>query len=279
MQDRSGRTMASGYSAHLGYMFNEHPLEQRFAAAAAAGFSAVEHPSPYPVPAATLRRILADCGLTFVQMALPAGDPGRGEKGIAGLPGREAEFDASLARGLDYAEAIGCRMVHVMAGVVPEGSSRDACWPLYCERLAQAAAAADARGMTLLIEPIGIATIANYLLDDPYLGLRALDAVDAPNVRLLLDAFHCANSGIDAARFVERHRRDIAHVHIADHPGRHEPGTGTLDFTRFFSALATAGYGGAIGLEYIPAGETGAGLAWMRTYPDPLGRGTREGAG
>jgi hydroxypyruvate isomerase len=261
--------MANGYSAHLGYMFTEEPLEARFAAAAEAGFSAVEHPAPYAIPAARLARLLGDLGLTFVQMALPAGDPGKGEKGLACLPDRRVEFDASLVRGLDYAEEIGCRMVHMMAGVVPDGSTRDGVWPIYAERLHRAAAAAAARGMTLLIEPIGIATIANYLLDDPYLGLRALDGA-GPNVRLLLDAFHCANAGIDPIRFVERHHRDIAHVHIADHPGRNEPGTGSFPFAALFAALARVRYRGHIGLEYIPAGETRAGLRWMKAHPDPL---------
>ncbi len=252
-------------SAHLGYMFNEYPLTERFAAAAEAGFTAVEHPGPYEIPARDLKARLADLGLHFVQMALPAGDPARGEKGIACLPGRQQDFDLHLAKGLDYAEELGCGMVHVMAGVIPPGDARDDLWPVYVDRLRQAAEAAARRDITILIEPIGIGTIANYFMDDPYAALRA--AGDTPNIRLLFDAFHTTNAGMDAADFVSAHADMIAHIHIADHPGRHEPGTGAFDFSRFFAALDAVGYGGRIGLEYLPAGNTREGLAWLDAYP------------
>jgi hydroxypyruvate isomerase len=254
-------------SAHLGYMFTELPLLERFAAAAEAGFSAVEHPGPYEVSAPELRALLKSNGLTFVQLALPAGNPARGEKGLACLSDRQQDFDASLDKGLDYAEAIGCNMVHMMAGVVPAGVSRRDLWPVYLDRLRQAGEAAGRRGMTLLIEPIGVATIADYFLDDPYAGLRAVDMVGLRNIRLLFDAFHATNAGVDAARFLTRHSDVIAHIHIADHPGRHEPGTGAFSFGRLFSAVDGVGYRGRIGLEYIPAGDTRSGLDWLELYP------------
>lgn len=258
--------MIERLSAHLGYMFADEPLSMRFESAARCGFTAVEHPGPYDMPAGELRRILADNGLAFVQMALPSGDAARGEKGLACLSDRQADFDAALERGLDYAAAIGCTMVHMMSGVVPRGTERADLWPLYTERLAQAAHAAAARGIVLLVEPIGRATIADYFIDDPYLGLRALDAVDADNVRLLFDAFHATNAGIDAVRFFTCHAHRIAHLHIADHPGRHEPGTGCFAFGRLFAALDACGYSGRIGLEYVPADDTRAGLFWIGNY-------------
>ncbi len=254
-------------SAHLGYMFTELPLRERFAAAAEAGFSAVEHPGPYAIPAHELRALLKRNGLAFVQLALPAGDAPRGEKGIALLRDRQQDFDAFLDRGLDYAEGIGCGMVHMMAGVAPAGVARRDLWPVYLDRLRQAAEAAARRGMTLLIEPIGIATIADYFLDDPYDGLRAVDMVGLRNVRLLFDAFHATTAGVDAARFITRHSDVIAHIHIADHPGRHEPGTGAFSFGRLFSAIDSVGYRGRIGLKYIPAGDTRSGLDWLELYP------------
>jgi hydroxypyruvate isomerase len=254
-------------SAHLNYMFTELPLLERFAAAAEAGFSAVEHRGPYEIAAPDLRALLKQNGLTFVQLALPFGDPARGERGFACLRDRQRDFDASLDKGLDYADAIGCNMVHMMSGVVPAGVSRRDLWPVYLDRLRQAAEAAARRGMTLLIEPIGVATIPDYFLADPYDGLRALDMVGLRNIRLLLDAFHATNAGVDAARFLARHADVIAHVHIADYPGRHEPGTGAFSFGRLFSAIDGVGYRGRIGLKYIPAVDTQSGLEWLELYP------------
>lgn len=250
------------YSAHLGYMFTEHALEDRFAAAAACGFRDVEHPGPYAIPADRVADLLREHGLRFVQMALRAGDPARGEKGIACLPGREAEFRDSVAAGLAYAKAIGSGFIHVMSGLKPADVSPDNVWRTYVANLRHACGAAAEAGIPVLVEPIGAATISGYLVDHPDIALRALEEVGASNLYLLFDAFHATNAGVDPSTFVRNHHARIRHVHIADHPGRHEPGTGTFDFGRFFSALDAVGYGGAIGLEYIPAGETGAGLGW-----------------
>jgi len=250
------------YSAHLGYLFANLPLEERFAAAANAGFSDVEHPAPYALAATQVQELCAANGLTFVQMALPAGDTARGEKGLACLPGREREFRESVAQGLDYAQTAGSRFVHVMAGVRPNGASVDDVWPTYIANLRYACGAAAAVGLPVLVEPIGIATIADYLLDSPAFALKAMDEIGAPNLSMLFDAFHAKNAGTDPTAFVRRHGARISHIHISDHPGRHEPGTGTLDFVAFFCELDSIGYGGAIGLEYIPAVDTLSGFSW-----------------
>ena len=121
--------------------------------------------------------------------------------------------------------------------------------------------------MTLLIQPVSVATAPDYFLDDPYAGLRAVDMVGLRNVRLLFDAFHATNAGIDAARFLARHAGIIAHIHIADFPGRHEPGTGAFSFSRLFSAIDGADYHGRIGLEYIPTSDTRSALDWLELYP------------
>lgn len=257
---------ARRYSAHLGYMFTELPLEARFAAAAAAGFREVEHPGPYGLTAERVRALCDQHNLSFVQMALPAGDAARGEKGIACLIGREQEFRQSVETGLAYAQAIGSRFVHVMAGVVSEPEVFDAARECYITNLRFACDAAASRGMTLLVEPIGVATISGYLVDHPAKALRAIADVGASNLRMLFDAFHATNAGVDAITFVQQHPETIAHIHIADHPGRHEPGTGTFDFTRFFEALDRVGYLGSVGLEYIPAGNTREGLSWRSRF-------------
>lgn len=199
-------------------------------------------------------------------MALPVGDATRGEKGLAALPGRQADFRASVPIGLDYAQAAGSRYVHVMSGVISDPAQREEAWTTYLDNLGFACSEAAQRGMTLLIEPIGVATLANYFIDHPEKALRALAEISAPNLKLLFDAFHATNAGIDALAFMESHADKVAHVHIADHPERHEPGTGAFDFHRFFAVLQDIDYRGCVGLEYIPASNTEAGLHWREAF-------------
>jgi hydroxypyruvate isomerase len=254
------------YSAHLGYLFTELPLEKRFAAAREAGFTEVEHPSPYSLPAEQVWGLCEEHRLTFAQMAFPAGCSSRGEKGIACFPGREADFEASIETGLNYAEQIGSRFVHVMSGVLSNGMTREKVWLTYLRNVEKACRAAEAIRMPVLIEPIGAATLADYMMDDPFLALRAIQEIGASNLFMLFDAFHAAHAGIDPVAFVQEHHHCIAHVHIADHPGRHEPGTGTIDFAGLFAVLNATQYKGSIGLEYVPASTTEAGLAWRNRY-------------
>ena len=258
--------MLRRYSAHLGYMFTEYPLEDRFAAARAAGFDFVEHPGTYALRAARVAELCQENNLSFVQMALPSGNPAHGEKGIACLPGREDDFRTSVETGLAYARQIGSRYVHVMSGLRPNGVPAPDVWSTYIGNLRYACDAAAAEGLPVLIEPIGFATIADYFIDHPGIALRAIDDVASANLSMLFDAFHATNAGVDPVEFVRKHHDRISHVHIADHPGRHEPGTGNLDFKTFFDELDRAAYPGAIGLEYVPAGDTLAGLGWRDTH-------------
>lgn len=252
--------------AHLGYLFNEMPLERRFEAARAAGFTAVEHPSPYSIPARRVARLCRDNGLTFVQMALPAGEPERGEKGLACLPGREREFRESVKVGIAYASESDARYIHPMAGVLPWGVARAEAWSTYIENIGIACDRAAAAKIPVLVEAIGVGTIANYFIDIPDLALRAIAELGRPNLRLLFDTFHASNAGLDPSAFMSEHHGLVAHVHVADAPDRHEPGTGTIDFRLFFDTLKRVNFGGAIGLEYIPASSTLAGLAWRNTF-------------
>jgi hydroxypyruvate isomerase len=248
------------FCAHLGYMFNEHPLEERFAAAARHGFPAVEHPSPYAMPAAKVRRRLETLGLTFVQFALPAG----AEKGLASLPGREGDFDTALERALEYADVIGCKSVHAQSGIAPPGSTHEERWATYIANLSRAAEVCARSGVTLLIEPISAGTVPGYFMNDARLGLETLAAVGNPNLMLFFDTFHARETDIDPEAFVTTHAERMGHIHIADHPGRHEPGTGDIDFPALFAAVDASTYRGWLGCEYIPAGDTAAGLTWMQ---------------
>ena len=258
------------FSAHLGYLFTELPLRARFAAARAAGFDAVEHPDPYEIPAAELKQILDGEGLDFIQFAAPPGDRARGEKGIAALPGREAAFRAAVETGLAYATATGARFLQIQSGVISPGADEVELFDTYVENLHRAAREAAARGVDILIEPIGPATLPGYFMSRSDLALRALDAIDCANVRLLFDVFHSANAGIPPARFITEHAARIGHLHIADHPGRHEPGTGTIDFPALFATIEASGFTGVIGCEYKPVAATGVGLGWFAPYQRPV---------
>lgn len=250
-------------SAHVGFLFTEQPLAERFGLAARAGFRAVEHPNPFSLPASQLRRLLSDAGLQLVQTAFPAGDPARGEKGFAALPSEVGRFRANVEPTLDYAEEVGCRLVHVMAAVRPPDVPPELVWTTYLENLAFAADAAARRSISILVEPIGPGSIANYVVNSTALGVQALHTIDRLNAKLLLDVFHAVSLGEDPIRHVRMHAALIGHVQIADYPGRHEPGTGTIDFAPVFAALSGAEYTGFIGCEYHPSARTEDGLTWM----------------
>ncbi|MDO5633060.1 MAG: TIM barrel protein [Paracoccus sp. (in: a-proteobacteria)] len=231
-------------SAHLGYLFTELPLEARFQAARDAGFNAVEHPAPFAIPAARLRTLLDDLGLALAQITSGMGNPG--EKGIASLPGREAEFRTGYARALDYAEAVGCPFVHAMAGVGGDPAT-------YRGNIDAAIRLCEGRRPRLLVEAISDDAVPGYHLshiDD----LLALGRTHAGQIGLLIDTFHARADGHDPATALRAAGANLAHVHIADFPGRHQPGTGTIDFAAVRDALADIGFRGAIGFEYLPDG-------------------------
>ncbi|WP_233385113.1 hydroxypyruvate isomerase family protein [Methylobacterium sp. C25] len=256
---------ADRLSAHLGFLYTEHPLPERFAAAARDGFRIMEHPNLFATPAKNVAGWMRDSGLTLVQTSFPAGDPSRGEKGFAALPDRAQAFRESIEPTLDYVEEIGgCRFVHAMAGVRPAGVAEERLLDTYRESLGLAADAAAKRGMEIMIEPIGPGSIANYVVDDPLVAVRLIREVGRPNVKLLFDAYHCHCLGHDPAALIREHAALIAHVQIADDPGRHEPGTGTIAFDPIFEALAAVGYAGSVGCEYHPATTTEEGLGWIK---------------
>jgi len=250
-------------SAHIGYLYADVPLADRLAAAARDGFTAVEHPGPYEIPAAEMRRRLDDLGLGFSQITSGMGR--EGEKGLACLKGREAEFRAGFDRALDYAQAIGCPYLHPMAGVVT-GGWLDA-GEVYRTNLGWALEHCEGTGVRLLVEAI---TIPGYYMGTLRAAAELQDAF-ARRFDLLFDSYHAAVLGEDPAAWVAANADRIGHVHIADHPGRHEPGTGRIDFSALLSALAGAGYGGAIGFEYIPSipmAESARFLSrWKRLLP------------
>lgn len=263
--------MGNRLSAHIGYLFSELPLDQRPAAARRAGFTAIEHPAPFAVPPRDMMRILRDEELVFTQIAGAGGDASKGEKGLTALPGRERDFRDSFARSLDYAEAVGCPLIHPMAGVAPPDADVAAVEATYRANLAHAVEACRGRAVSVLVEAISEAAVSGYYMSTLDRVLAAADAVAPDEISILVDTFHARANGVDASAFVAAHARRIGHVHIADHPGRHEPGTGAFGFDAFLTSLETVGYGGAIGFEYIPAAGTEQGLGWLAHWRERFG--------
>ncbi len=248
------------FSAHIGYLYTDLPLAERPAAAARDGFTAIEHPEPWAIPAKEMRALLSDLGLTFSQVSSGMGDTSKGEKGLAALIDREAEFKAGFDRALDYARDIGCAFVHPMAGA-PKGGSLNAA-ETYRLNLSWALKRVEGSGVRVLIEAI---TIPGYYMASLALASELQNQFHG-HFDLLFDTYHAAILGEDVVSWAARNASRIGHVHIADHPGRHEPGTGTLAFESILTTLRIGGYGGAIGFEYIPSAATSAGAAFLPSW-------------
>ena len=254
------------FSANLSLLFTERPLPERFAAARAAGFPAVELQFPYAEPAAALAARREAAGLPLVLHNLPAGDWAAGERGIAILPGRIPEFREGVARAIDYAGALGCPQLNCLAGLAPPGIERARLTDTLTENLAFAAAALRAAGLRLLVEPINGRDVPGFFLNRLDEAAAVVATVGADNLFLQADLYHMAMMGEDIPASLAAHLPRIAHVQVADAPGRHEPGTGGLDVPGLLAQLEALGYDGHVGCEYVPAGGTEEGLSWMAAY-------------
>jgi hydroxypyruvate isomerase len=257
------------FAANLSMMFNEVPFLDRFERAAAAGFQAVEFLFPYAWPAQQIRDLLDRHGLQLALHNLPPGDWDGGERGSAGLPGREAEFRASVALGLDYARVLGVPRLHVMSGLAPQGAGPETlaqCRRTLVANMRYAAAEFAQAGLTLLVEPINVHDMPGYLLNTSRDGVALLDDIGADNARLQYDLYHMQRMEGEIANTIARLLPRIGHMQIADTPGRHEPGTGEMNYDFLFQHIDRVGYSGWIGCEYRPAAVTEAGLGWYQPW-------------
>jgi hydroxypyruvate isomerase len=254
------------FAANLSMMFQEAAFLDRFAAAAAAGFRAVEYLFPYEVPAAQISRQLEQHGLTQALFNLPPGDWRAGERGLASLPGREADFIAGAERALEYALATGCKRLHAMAGLWPADRDKSKGETVYVANLRRAADLVAPHGIAVLIEPINLRDMPGYFLNTTGQALAILDRVERDNVKLQLDLYHCQITEGDLAIHIRRLFGRYAHVQIAGVPERHEPDRGEINYSYLFDLLDEIGYDGWIGCEYRPAAGTLAGLVWARGW-------------
>jgi hydroxypyruvate isomerase len=253
-------------AANLSMMFNEVPFLDRFAAARRAGFEGVEFLFPYDFPAATLRERLSAEGLTQVLFNMPPGDWANGERGMASVPGRQAEFRESVKKALDYASTLDCRQIHCMAGMVAPDVSMTTATAVYAANLAWAAEQAKPAGVRLVIEPINHRDMPGYFLNTQAQGAAIVEAIGRDRLGLQFDVYHVQITEGDITKRMEQFMPVIAHMQIADVPARNEPGTGEIGWSYVFRRMDELGYAGWVGCEYRPAGDTVAGLGWRERF-------------
>lgn len=254
------------FSANLSMLFTEVDFLERFARASKAGFRAVECQFPYQYRIDALAEQLQRHDLVHVLHNLPAGDWSRGDRGIACLPDRVGEFQEGVGRAIEYATALGCTRLNCLAGVAPASADRETLHETFVENLRHAAKELKTRGITLVIEPLNSRDTPGFFLRTSEQALEIIGEVGAENLCLQFDVYHAHIMESDVVASIQRSLMHIAHVQIADDPGRHEPGTGSIDFTRVFHALETGNYGGWIGCEYVPSRTTEEALTWLRAY-------------
>ena len=251
------------FAANLTLLFNEVDFLDRFQAAADAGFKGVEYLFPYAWPGAALAERLHRAGLVQVLYNLPAGDWAGGERGIACHPDRVGEFQDGVGQAIAYARTLGCAQVNCLAGIAPAGVPAAKVRETFVANLRFAAAKLKEAGIRLLIEPINTFDIPGFYLNRTAQAAALVDEVGSDNLFIQYDIYHAQRMEGELANTIARHLPRIAHMQLADNPGRHEPGSGEINWRYLFDFIDRAGYTGWMGCEYKPATTTGAGLAWL----------------
>ena len=249
------------FAANLTMLFTELPFLDRFAAAAGAGFKAVEFLFPYDHPASEVAAAARGAGVQVVLHNLPCGNWAGGERGIACLPDRVAEFRAGVARAIEYATALGAPQLNCLAGLAAPDDA--AAHRTLVDNLRFAAPELERAGIGLLLEPVNTRDVPGFFVSRTAQGLAILDEVGHPNARLQYDIYHAQVMEGDLLPTIERNFARIGHLQLADNPGRHEPGTGEINFPNVFRRIDELGYAGWIGCEYKPSA---AGLGWLQPY-------------
>lgn len=255
-------------AANLSMMFNEVDFLDRFAAAAEAGFKGVEYLFPYEHDKDQLAEKLGKHGLTQALHNMPAGGWSTGERGLGCLPDRVGEFQDGVGLAIDYATTLGCKRLNCLAGVAPDGADPDSLRDTLVSNLRFAAGECAEAGITLMSEPINTRDIPGFYLCRTDQALAIFDEVGSDNLMLQYDIYHMQIMEGDLAPIIEANLGRIAHMQLADTPGRHEPGSGEINFDFLLGHIDAIGYDGWIGCEYKPAGNTIEGLGWAKPYLD-----------
>jgi hydroxypyruvate isomerase len=259
------------FSANLKWLFTELPFLDRFEAAAASGFTAVEIAAPYDFSEGELRHRLQDNGLQAVLINTPGTAPGTPtSNGVACHADKKALFREQIESAVQYASALGTGIIHVMAGILPKDADLDEARATYLENMAWAARVAESADVTLVLEAVNRRDVPGFFLASLEEGLEVIEQVGSKHVRLLFDYYHCQVSQGDVTRRFERLQPWIAHVQVADAPLRSEPGTGEMRYEFIFDHLRRSGYDGWVGCEYRPLDGTVKGLRWRAMLDQPV---------
>lgn len=253
-------------AANLTMMFQEHDFLNRFEAAAEAGFTGVEYLFPYDFDASQLAELLARHKLKQVLHNLPAGDWAAGERGIAIFPDRINEFQAGVGRAIEYATTLGCTQLNILSGIAPDGADTDKLNQTFIDNISFAAVELAKNGIGLVVEAINTLDIPRFFLCGTEQALDVIAATGSQNIKLQYDMYHMQIMEGNLARTIETHLSNIGHIQIADNPGRHEPGTGEINYPFLINFLDEIGYDGWIGCEYVPKTTTIEGLGWFASY-------------
>jgi hydroxypyruvate isomerase len=254
------------FCANLTMLYNEVDFIERFGAAAKSGFKGVEFLFPYAYPKDQIAGELAKHKLTQVLHNLPAGDWAKGERGIACRPDRVGEFQDGVGKAIEYATALGCKQVNCLAGIPPQGVPEEKLRATFVANLKFAAPKLAQAGIKLLVEAINTRDIPGFYLTRTKQAVGILDEVGSPNLWVQYDIYHMQIMEGDLARGMQENLARIAHLQLADNPGRNEPGTGEINYPFLFEWIDRIGYQGWIGCEYKPKGDTVAGLGWIKSY-------------
>ncbi len=254
------------FAANISWMFTEHEFPDRFQAAANVGFEAVECQLPYDHSPQVLAARREAAGVRQIMFNAPPGDLAAGEYGLAGLPGREQEFRDSIKKALDYAAALDCRLIHVLAGIVPDGESVPRCWEAYLENVAWAAETCAPAGVGVLLEPINTVERPGYLVSLTTQARDAVDEVGVENVGIQYDFHNAQLMEGRITRTLEANIACIHHMQIAGLPNRTPPDEGETNHLYLFELIDRLGYQGWVGCEYRPKGSTLESLSWAKPY-------------
>ena len=253
------------FAANLTMLFNESPFMDRFEKASNSGFKAVEFLFPYAYSAQEIHQKLVQNKLILVLHNLPAGDWDAGERGIACLPDRVEEFQAGVTKAIEYAKVLGVNQLNCLAGKMPNGVDADSLRKTFVANLRYAAAELKKANIKLLIEPINTFDIPGFYLSKTHQALDILDEVGSDNLFIQYDIYHAQRMEGELCVTLEANLSKIAHIQLADNPGRNEPGTGEINYSHLFKFIDSIGYQGWIGCEYKPASNTEAGLGWIKS--------------
>ena len=252
------------FAANLSMLFTEQPFLERFKAASEHGFEFIEYLFPYEWPAELLAKQLQRHKLQQVLFNLPPGNWGAGERGIACLPDRIAEFETGIDQAINYAKILGVTQVNCLAGLAPKHIEHRILWQTFCSNIDYAAQRFQEHGITLLIEPINSKVdMPHFFIDTLEKVLNIISELKHSNIKIQFDIYHMQIMQGNIIRSLEKHLTSIAHIQFADNPGRHEPGTGELNFNTIFKYLDKLNYTGYVSAEYVPLQNTSRSLHWF----------------